>query len=86
MGDLRVFKKFHESDPGDKFEIHRNKEIYKIQKNRNPFIDRPELFYKVWLFFMKKEGERISTSLSNIYTLNFYKTIVSQYVEFKQYN
>ena len=85
MGDLRVFKKFHESDPVDKFEIHRNKEIYKIQKNRNPFIDRPELFLKVWLFFMKKEGERISTSLSNIYTLNFYKTVLTQYVEIKQY-
>ncbi len=67
MGDLKVLNKFHVSDPVDKFEISRNKKIYKIQKNRNPFIDRPDLFKKVWKFFMDKEGLQTTsiTSFNN---------------------
>ena len=64
MGDLTVLNKFHNEDPVDKFEISRNKKIYGIQKNRNPFIDKPELFKLVWTFFMKKENLRIMTTTS----------------------
>lgn len=35
-------------DPVDSKEINRNEEIYKIQKNRNPFIDYPELIDYIW--------------------------------------
>lgn len=36
-------RKWHKEDPIDAEEVSRHEEIYKIQKNRNPFIDFPEL-------------------------------------------
>lgn len=38
-----VLRKWHELDPVDDFERYRNNVIEKIQGNRNPFIDYPEL-------------------------------------------
>lgn len=35
-------------DPVDQKEIDRNDAIYEIQKNRNPFIDHPELAEYIW--------------------------------------
>lgn len=40
--------KWHLEDPVDDFEINRNQVIFEYQKNRNPFIDYPELVYAVW--------------------------------------
>lgn len=85
MGDISAFKKFFESDPVDKFEIHRNNEIYKIQKNRNPFIDRADLFYKVLKFFLEKENLTLSVKESNMFTLAFYHMVLTQFVEIKQF-
>ncbi len=39
---------WHEMDPVDSIEKYRNEEAYKIQKNRNPFIDIPEYAYQIW--------------------------------------
>lgn len=36
-------RKWHREDPVDEEEIRRNEEIYKVQGNRNPFIDFPDL-------------------------------------------
>ena len=36
-------REWHRDDPVDSTEIKRNNEIFKIQKNRNPFIDEPLL-------------------------------------------
>lgn len=36
-------KKWDREDPVDEDEVHRNNEIYKVQGNRNPFIDFPNL-------------------------------------------
>lgn len=42
-GDLATLLRWHEEDPVDYYEIHRNNLIYNnFQKNRNPFIDHPE--------------------------------------------
>lgn len=42
--DVNVLLKWHKDFPPNlKYEKHRNQEIYKIQGNRNPFIDLPEL-------------------------------------------
>ena len=43
-GDLATLLTWHELDPVDEYEIHRNNLIYNnYQANRNPFIDYPEL-------------------------------------------
>jgi hypothetical protein len=39
---------WHNQDPVSAREIARNDSIYKIQFNRNPFIDHPELVNKIW--------------------------------------
>jgi endonuclease I len=39
---------WHRNDPVDSKELSRNEEIYKLQKNRNPFIDYPGLAEYVW--------------------------------------
>lgn len=36
-------RQWHKEDPVDDEEMQRNEEIYKLQRNRNPFIDHPEL-------------------------------------------
>src|SRR5690606_3573603 len=43
VGNMQMFLTWHEQDPVNDFEISRNEKIFGIQKNRNPFIDHPEL-------------------------------------------
>lgn len=45
--DLETLIRWHKEDPVDLYELHRNAEIEKIQGNRNPLIDFPELADKV---------------------------------------
>lgn len=40
--------KWHHADPVSQKEIDRNEAVYRIQNNRNPFIDRPELADYIW--------------------------------------
>ncbi|MDR0363586.1 MAG: endonuclease [Bacteroidales bacterium] len=40
--------KWHEQDPVSQKEIERNDAVYRIQNNRNPFIDYPELADLIW--------------------------------------
>jgi|GEM_PF-3176247 len=51
MGNLDVLLSWHNSDKVDQFEKNRNNVIYNKQKNRNPFIDHPELFEEVYNYF-----------------------------------
>ncbi len=39
---------WNKSDPVDAIEEKRNEEVYKIQGNRNPFIDHPEYASMIW--------------------------------------
>ncbi|MBO5086819.1 MAG: endonuclease, partial [Paludibacteraceae bacterium] len=39
---------WHREDPVSKKETDRNEAVYKHQKNRNPFIDYPELAEHIW--------------------------------------
>ena len=41
-GYLDTLLAWHELDPVDEFEAHRNDLVYTIQNNRNPYIDHPE--------------------------------------------
>ncbi len=46
MPDL--FLNWNYIDSVDDFEKKRNEEVFKIQRNRNPFIDNPYLAYLIW--------------------------------------
>ena len=43
FGVLSTLKRWNEEDPVDEFEMTRNNLVYNLQKNRNPFVDYPEL-------------------------------------------
>lgn len=45
---LKTYLAWNEMDPVSDKEINRNEAVYKIQKNRNPFIDHPEAIEKIW--------------------------------------
>lgn len=48
MGNLDSLLVWHRNDPPDDFEMNRNNIIYTWQKNRNPFIDYPDLVEYIW--------------------------------------
>jgi len=48
LGDLETLLEWHRNDPPDDFEMNRNNVIYNWQKNRNPFIDQPDLVEFIW--------------------------------------
>ena len=58
IGLLSVLLDWHLKDPVDDFEINRNEVIFSYQKNRNPFIDHPELFEEVFNYYMSQESLR----------------------------
>lgn len=60
MGKLSILLQWHEDDPVDEFEIRRNDIIFDHQGNRNPFIDHPELFEKVYDVITKVALENAS--------------------------
>ena len=45
---VNLLMKWHHDDPVSQKEIDRNEAVYKIQNNRNPFIDMPELADYLW--------------------------------------
>ncbi len=45
---IDLLLQWHRQDPVSKKELDRNEEVYKLQKNRNPFIDTPELVEYIW--------------------------------------
>lgn len=48
LGDLATLLDWHRNDPPDDFEMNRNNVIYEWQRNRNPFIDNPNLIEYIW--------------------------------------
>lgn len=48
LGDLNVLLEWHRNDPPDDFEMNRNNIVQTWQKNRNPFIDQPDLVEYIW--------------------------------------
>ena len=45
---LEILKKWASEDPVSEKETDRNNAIYKLQKNRNPFVDHPEYINEIW--------------------------------------
>lgn len=56
---LNFLLEWHRNDPVSQKEIDRNQAVYGIQKNRNPFIDYPELVEYIW---GDKKGQQIDLS------------------------
>lgn len=48
IGRISYLLKWHLEDPVDDREISRNEAVYKLQGNRNPYIDYPDLVEKIW--------------------------------------
>ncbi len=48
FGDLATLLTWHRADPSDDYEMNRNNVVQKWQRNRNPFIDMPELVEYIW--------------------------------------
>ncbi len=45
---INLLLKWHREDPVSQKELDRNEQVYKVQANRNPFIDYPELAEYLW--------------------------------------
>jgi endonuclease I len=45
---INMLLEWHRNDPVSSKEINRNEAVFKIQNNRNPFIDYPELAEYIW--------------------------------------
>ena len=45
---INLYKKWDKEDPISQKEIKRNEAVYKLQKNRNPFVDIPNLADLIW--------------------------------------
>lgn len=45
---IDMLLEWHRADPVSKKELDRNEEVYRIQHNRNPFIDMPDLVEFIW--------------------------------------
>lgn len=59
---IDLLLKWHRQDPVSDKEENRNDAVYKIQNNRNPFIDYPDLAEYLW---GNKKGQSFSTSASS---------------------
>ena len=45
---ISLLLEWNEADPVDEIETKRNKAVYEIQGNRNPFVDHPEYADAIW--------------------------------------
>lgn len=75
IGELEMFIRWHNDDQVDQFEKNRNQVIYENQRNRNPFIDHPELVEKIFgpvqVYVYPTEREVINLNLvDNLVILN----------------
>lgn len=59
---INLLMKWHRQDPVSQKELDRNEAVYAHQKNRNPFIDHPEMAEYIW---GNKTGERWSSTVSS---------------------
>lgn len=79
--------KWCKDDPVSQKEINRNNEVYKIQGNRNPFIDYPELVDYVWgtktdtLWYLSSGTDPILYSPSNNSTLDLGAVAINSTLE-----
>lgn len=59
IGDIETLMKWHYQEPPTAEEIRRNEAVFKIQGNRNPFIDHPEFATKIYCYDGKSYNSRL---------------------------
>lgn len=62
IGDIETLMKWHYQEPPTAEEIRRNEAVFKIQGNRNPFIDHPEFATKIYCY----DGKSYNSSLQAV--------------------
>lgn len=70
IGSISTLMKWHLEEPPTEEEYRRNEEVYKIQGNRNPFIDHPEYAARIYCY----DGESYNSAL---------KTVVNTYGDYE---
>lgn len=84
MGDLQTILNWHRNDAPDDFEMNRNNVVYQWQRNRNPFIDLPELVEYIW---GNKVGEvwdqELSIADNSLNTIILYPNPANDYIAIK---
>ena len=62
IGKISTLMKWHLEEPPSEAEIVRNEEVFKLQGNRNPFIDHPEYAEMIYCH----DGESYNAALQNV--------------------
>ena len=62
---MQMLMEWHRADPVSQEEINRNDSVYKLQGNRNPYVDSPELAEYIWGYKQNTEwsGEDLPVTL-----------------------
>ena len=62
IGDIETLMKWHLEEPVTEAERLRNDEVYKLQGNRNPFIDHPEYAERIYCY----DGKSYNSKLQDV--------------------
>lgn len=62
FGDLDTLLAWHRNDPPDDYEMNRNNVVFEWQRNRNPFIDHPNLAEYLWGNQMGQVWSQVSSA------------------------
>lgn len=75
IGDIKTLMKWHLEEPVSEFEKIRNERVFGIQKNRNPFVDYPELAERIFCY----DGQSYNNALLEV--VNEYKGATNTDIE-----
>ncbi len=75
---IEMLLKWHRNDPVSEKEIQRNTEVFRIQRNRNPFVDYPDLAEHIW--GTKMEKPFTSTEIETKKDIVVVKDIIYNYI------
>ncbi len=87
MGDLQTILTWHRNDAPDDFEMNRNNVVYEWQRNRNPFIDLPDLVEYIWGNLVGEVWDQeLSIADAALNQLKIYPNPAKDYLQFKGVN
>lgn len=87
MGDLQTILTWHRNDAPDDFEMNRNNVVYEWQRNRNPFIDLPDLVEYIWGNMVGEVWDQeLNIADAALNQLKIYPNPAKDYLQFKGVN